>query len=72
MNDSARMRWPNSSSDNRKSKSGPADEKRPRRLKWAGFLLMAFVLVVAGAVAQAQQPKKVSRIGYLSQFDAAT
>jgi hypothetical protein len=30
------------------------------------------VLVVAAAVAQAQQPKKVFRIGYLSSVDAAT
>ena len=33
---------------------------------------MAVVLVVAGAVALAQQPKKVSRIGYLSAVDAAS
>ena len=50
----------------------PEIQKRPRRLKWAGFLLIAFVLVVAGAVAQAQQPKKVPRIGYLSNSDPAT
>ena len=34
--------------------------------KWLGLSLVAFVLVVAGAVAQAQQPKKVPRIGYLT------
>ena len=50
----------------------PEIQKRPRRLKWAGFLLIAFVLVVAGAVAQAQQPKKVPRIGYLSNSDPVT
>ena len=44
-------------SDNRKS----AIQNR----KW-GLSVIAFVLVVAGAVAQAQQSKKVSRIGYLS------
>jgi putative tryptophan/tyrosine transport system substrate-binding protein len=32
---------------------------------------MAFVLVVAGVVAEAQQPKKVPRIGYLSNTDPA-
>jgi putative ABC transport system substrate-binding protein len=35
-------------------------------LKWLGLSVIVFVLVVAGAVAQAQQPKKVSRIGFLS------
>ena len=33
--------------------------------KWLGLTLIAFVLVVAGAVAQAQQPKKVPRVGVL-------
>jgi putative ABC transport system substrate-binding protein len=36
-----------------------------------GLSVIAFVLVVTGAVAQAQQPKKVPRIGYLSQFEPA-
>ena len=36
-----------------------------------GISVIAFVLVVTGAVAQAQQPKKVYRIGYLSQFEPA-
>ena len=34
--------------------------------KWLGLSIIAFVLVVAGAVAQAQQPAKVHRIGFLS------
>jgi len=34
--------------------------------KWGGLLVIAFVLGVAGAVAQAQQAAKVSRIGYLT------
>lgn len=34
-------------------------------------MLLAFVLVVAGAVAEAQQPKKIWRIGYLSSIDPA-
>jgi hypothetical protein len=37
-----------------------------QNLKWLGFSLIAFVLVVAGAVAQAQQPTKVPRIGWLT------
>ena len=36
-----------------------------------GLSVIAFLLVVTGAVAQAQQPKKVPRIGYLSQFEPA-
>jgi putative tryptophan/tyrosine transport system substrate-binding protein len=46
---------------NRKSKSGPADENP----KWLGLSLIAFVLLVTGAVAQAQQPTKIPRIGFL-------
>src|SRR5262249_7454432 len=34
-------------------------------LKWLGFPVIAFVLVIAGAVAQAQQVK-IPRIGYVS------
>ncbi len=36
-----------------------------------GLSVIAFLLVVTGAVAQAQQPKKVPRIGYLSNNDVA-
>ena len=38
--------------------------------KWLGLPVFAFILVLAGAVAEAQQPKKVPRIGYLSAGDA--
>ncbi len=34
--------------------------------KWLGFSVIAFVLLLAGALVQAQQPEKVSRIGFLS------
>ena len=54
------------------SASGPADQKRPRRPKWLGFSIIAFVLVVAGAAAEAQQLKKVFRIGYLSSGTTAS
>lgn len=53
-----RRRFFASQSDNLKSKI--------HNLKWLGLSATAFVLVVTGAVAQAQQPKKVPRIGYLS------
>jgi putative ABC transport system substrate-binding protein len=49
-------------SDNRKSKSGPAD-KNP---KWACSIAIGVAFTICGAVAQAQQPAKVPRIGYLS------
>jgi putative ABC transport system substrate-binding protein len=42
-----------------------------RNPKWLGLSVIAFVLVVARAAATAQQPKKVSRIGFLSASDAA-
>src|SRR5215470_3749078 len=44
-------------SDNLKSKI--------QNLKWLGFSVIAFVLVVLGQVASAQQPPKIPRIGYL-------
>ncbi|HEY2919012.1 MAG TPA: ABC transporter substrate-binding protein [Candidatus Binatia bacterium] len=66
------MQWLNSSSDKLKSKTCPELCRRIQNLKWLGLSVIAFVLVVTGAVAQAQQPKKVHRIGYLSGVDAAT
>ena len=41
------------------------------RQNWPGLSIIAFVLVVAGAVAEAQQTKKIPRIGYLSGGDPA-
>src|SRR5215475_7028880 len=35
-------------------------------------ILVAVVLLAVGVIAEAQQPKKVHRIGYLSPRDAAT
>src|SRR5262249_61660630 len=40
--------------------------------KWVGLSVIAFVLVVATALAEAQQPKKVPRIGYLSPSDPSS
>jgi putative tryptophan/tyrosine transport system substrate-binding protein len=59
-----RIRFFGSQSDNLKSKI--------KNRKWLGLSVMAFLLVVVGAVAQAQQPKKVFRIGYLSPGDPAS
>jgi hypothetical protein len=52
------IRFGFSCSDNLKSKI--------ENLKWLGLSVIPFVLVVAGAVAEAQQPTKVPRIGYLT------
>jgi putative ABC transport system substrate-binding protein len=57
MNQRYRIRWLDSFSDNRKSKI-----KNP---KWVGLSVIALVLVVAGAVAQAQQAAGIPRIGIL-------
>jgi putative ABC transport system substrate-binding protein len=40
--------------------------------KWMGIFAIALTFVFGGVVAQAQQPKKVPRIGYLSSGDPAT
>ena len=42
-----------------------------RNLKWLGFSAIAFVLVMTGALAQAQQSKRVPRIGYLASSQPA-
>jgi putative tryptophan/tyrosine transport system substrate-binding protein len=60
-----------SCSGNPKSKSGPADEMRPRGLKWAGFSVIAFLIVVWGAMAEAQQSGKIFRIGFLDSSTAS-
>ena len=53
-------------SDNRKSKSGPADEKQPPRLKWVELVAIVVTLALGGAVADAQQKGKIPRLGMLS------
>ena len=58
MNNIFRILFPRCRSDNRKSKI--------ENLKWLGLSVIAFVLVVCGAVAEAQQPVKVLRIGVLA------
>ncbi len=63
MHNTFRIRFGSSRSGNLKSKI--------ENQKLVGLSVFAFVLVVAGALAEAQQPKKVFRIGYLSAVDAA-
>jgi putative ABC transport system substrate-binding protein len=54
----------NSCSDNRKSKI--------QNLKWVGVLAILVLLLGCVGVVEAQQPKKVPLIGYLSLRDAAS
>src|SRR6266576_5700203 len=39
--------------------------------KWGWGIAVVVTFALCGAMAQAQQPKKISRIGYLSPFDPA-
>jgi putative ABC transport system substrate-binding protein len=59
-------------SDNRKSKTCPEPCRRIQNRKLVGIVTLVITFVMCGAVAEAQQPKKVPRIGYLSVSDAAT
>src|SRR2546425_9760397 len=43
-----------------------------QNLKWLGLSVIAFVLVVTGAVATAQQPAKIPRVGYLNAGSPST
>ena len=53
--------------DNLKSKS----QKRPRRLKWDGLVTLVIAFAMCGAVATAQQPTKIFRIGFLDGSTAS-
>ena len=53
------------------SLSGNNRKSKTRNLKWLGLSVIAFVLVVAGVVAEAQQTGKVVRIGYLDGSTAS-
>jgi len=63
MHNTFRIRFGFSRSDNRISKI--------QNRKWMGIVALIIAFEVCGAVATAQQPRKVHRIGYLSQLDLA-
>jgi putative ABC transport system substrate-binding protein len=63
MHNTFRIRFGFSRSDNRISKI--------QNRKWVGIVALIIAFEVCGAVATAQQPRKVHRIGYLSQLDLA-
>jgi putative tryptophan/tyrosine transport system substrate-binding protein len=66
------LRFGFSSSDNRKSKTCPELGRRIQNRKWAGLFAIVVALTVCGARAEAQQPTKIPRIGYLSSGDPAS
>ena len=65
MSNRADLQSSNSPSDNQKSKTCPEQGRRTETPKWLWFSVIAFVLVVTATMTEAQQPKKVPRIGYV-------
>ena len=65
--DKKSIRFPDFRSDHLKSKiqNLQPEADPPQAEKWLGLSVIAFVLVVTGAVATAQQPTKIPRIGFL-------
>jgi ABC-type uncharacterized transport system substrate-binding protein len=59
-------------SDNRKPVLSYAEGSAIQNPKWLGVSVIAFVLVVVGGVAKAQQPTKAFRIGYLVAAEPAS
>jgi ABC-type cobalamin transport system permease subunit len=68
MNKRTWIRWLNSISDKRKSKSGPAKQNR----KLVGIVVIGVAFAMCGAAAQAQQQAKVPKIGLLGARPAAS
>jgi putative tryptophan/tyrosine transport system substrate-binding protein len=72
MNRRSWVRWLDSFSDNRKSKACPEPGRRIENSKWAGIVAIGAAFAMCGAVAQAQQPTKIPRIGFLSGQSLST
>ena len=53
-------------SDNRKSETCPELCRRIQNRKWVGIVALAVILAICEARAEAQQPTKLPRIGYLA------
>jgi ABC-type uncharacterized transport system substrate-binding protein len=66
------IRFPAFSSGNRKSKTCPEPSRRIKNLKWAGVFAIIVALTVCGARADAQQPTKIFRIGFLDNSTASS
>src|SRR5262245_42237561 len=71
MIDRSWIRFPDSLSDNLKSKACPGPRSGIENPKWWGIFAIAFAFAFGGVEARAQQPEKVPRIGYLSAADPA-
>jgi hypothetical protein len=71
MNEKSRLQVLNSWSDNPKSKTCPELGRRIQNRKLVGVVALVLTFAVYAAVGEAQQPKKVPRIGYLSTRDPA-
>jgi putative ABC transport system substrate-binding protein len=70
MNRISWVRWLDSFSDNRKSKTCTELSRSIQNRKWAGFLLILVLLVGCVGMAEAQQKGKVPRIGFLGNSTA--
>jgi putative ABC transport system substrate-binding protein len=55
-----------SSSGNRKSKACPELSRSIQNLKWGGIVAIGITFAICVAVAQAQRPEKVRRVGHLA------
>src|SRR5207253_11317010 len=60
------VRLLNSCSDNLKSKTCTEPRRSIQNLKSAGISAIVVAFAMCAAVAQAQQPKKIPRIGYIA------
>jgi hypothetical protein len=66
MHKTSRIRFAFFCSDNRKSKACPEPRRSIQNLKWGGVVAIGITFAMCGAVAQAQQPVKMPRIGFLA------
>jgi putative ABC transport system substrate-binding protein len=66
-----RIRFSASHSGNRKSKTCTERHRSIQNRKWAGLFAIVVALTVCGARAEAQQPKKIPRIGFVSSGSAS-
>ena len=60
------MRWPDSLSDNLKSKTCTELSRSIQNRKLVGIVALVVTLALGGAVVEAQQPKKIFRIALLT------
>jgi putative tryptophan/tyrosine transport system substrate-binding protein len=66
MHKTIRIRFGFACSGNPKSKTCPEPSRRIENLKSVGFATLVIAFALFGAAAQAQQPKNVPRIGYVT------